>query len=35
MDYGRYDKFEDFLLEMEMIPSKNPVSKLAIDVTAP
>jgi putative hydroxymethylpyrimidine transport system substrate-binding protein len=35
MDYSRYDKFEDFLLEMEMIPSKNPVSKLTIDVTAP
>ena len=35
MDYGRYDRFENFLLEMGMIPSKNPVTKLAIDVTAP
>jgi putative hydroxymethylpyrimidine transport system substrate-binding protein len=35
MDYGRYSEFEDFLLEMEMVPSKTPVSQLTIDVTAP
>ncbi len=35
MDHGRYAKFEEFLHEMEMIPARNPVSRLAVDVTAP
>jgi putative hydroxymethylpyrimidine transport system substrate-binding protein len=35
MDYGRYSEFEDFLVEMEMVPHKIPVSQLTIDVTAP
>ncbi|MDB5571306.1 MAG: transporter ATP-binding protein [Hyphomicrobiales bacterium] len=35
MDYGRYAKFEEFLFKMGAIPARNPVSKLAIDVTAP
>ncbi len=35
MDYGRYDAFEDFLLKMGAVPSKTPVSRLIVDVTAP
>ena len=35
MDYGRYDAFEDFLVKMGAVPSKTPVSKLTVDVTAP
>lgn len=35
MDYGRYSEFEDFLVEMEMVPEKTPVSQLTVDVTAP
>jgi len=34
MDQGRYAAFEAFLYEAGLIPSKNPVSKIAIDVTA-
>jgi putative hydroxymethylpyrimidine transport system substrate-binding protein len=35
MDYGRYAEFEEFLHESGMIPSRNPVARLTIDVTAP
>lgn len=35
MDYGRYEKFEAFLNEMGAVPSRTPVSKLIVDVTAP
>ncbi|OAN67909.1 ABC transporter ATP-binding protein [Sulfitobacter sp. EhC04] len=34
MDEGRYATFEAFLHEVGLIPSQNPVSKIAIDVTA-
>jgi putative hydroxymethylpyrimidine transport system substrate-binding protein len=34
MDVGRYATFEAFLNEAGLIPSQNPVSKIAIDVTA-
>ncbi len=34
MDEGRYFAFEEFLNEAGLIPSKNPISKIAIDVTA-
>jgi putative hydroxymethylpyrimidine transport system substrate-binding protein len=34
MDEGRYAAFEAFLNEAGLIPSQNPVSKIAIDVTA-
>lgn len=34
MDEGRYSTFEAFLHEAGLIPSQNPVSKIAIDVTA-
>lgn len=34
MDEGRYAAFEAFLYEAGLIPSQNPVSKVAIDVTA-
>ncbi|MEL7184020.1 MAG: ABC transporter substrate-binding protein, partial [Pseudomonadota bacterium] len=34
MDAGRYAAFEAFLNEAGLIPSQNPVSKIAIDVTA-
>ncbi|AML50479.1 ABC transporter substrate-binding protein [Falsihalocynthiibacter arcticus] len=34
MDVGRYAAFEAFLNEAGLIPSQNPVSKIAIDVTA-
>lgn len=34
MDVGRYAAFEDFLHEAGLIPAINPVSKIAIDVTA-
>jgi putative hydroxymethylpyrimidine transport system substrate-binding protein len=34
MDHGRYATFEAFLHEAGLIPSQNPVSKIAIDVTA-
>lgn len=34
MDVGRYAAFEAFLHEAGLIPSQNPVSKIAIDVTA-
>lgn len=34
MDQGRYAAFEAFLNEAGLIPSQNPVSKIAIDVTA-
>jgi putative hydroxymethylpyrimidine transport system substrate-binding protein len=34
MDQGRYAAFEAFLHEADLIPSQNPVSKIAIDVTA-
>ncbi len=33
MDAGRYAAFEAFLHEADLIPSQNPVSKIAIDVT--
>jgi putative hydroxymethylpyrimidine transport system substrate-binding protein len=33
MDHGRYAAFEAFLNEAGLIPSQNPVSKIAIDVT--
>lgn len=35
MDYGRYAHFERFMAEAGLVPSQNPVSMLAIDVTAP
>ncbi|MBL1435277.1 MAG: ABC transporter substrate-binding protein [Rhodobacteraceae bacterium] len=34
MDVGRYAAFEAFLFEAGLITSQNPVSKIAIDVTA-
>lgn len=34
MDVGRYAAFEAFLKEAELVPSINPVSDIAIDVTA-
>jgi putative hydroxymethylpyrimidine transport system substrate-binding protein len=34
MDEGRYATFEAFLYEAGLIPSQNPVSKIAVDVTA-
>ncbi|MFY0679362.1 MAG: ABC transporter substrate-binding protein [Thalassovita sp.] len=34
MDHGRYAAFEAFLFEAGLIPSQNPVSAIAIDVTA-
>lgn len=34
MDVGRYATFEAFLNEAGLIPSQNPVLKIAIDVTA-
>ncbi len=34
MDEGRYAAFEAFLHESGLIPSQNPVAKIAIDVTA-
>ncbi|WP_299590358.1 ABC transporter substrate-binding protein [uncultured Tateyamaria sp.] len=34
MDAARYDAFEKFLHEADLIPNVNPVSKIAIDVTA-
>ena len=34
MDEGRYATFETFLFDAGLIPSQNPVSKIAIDVTA-
>lgn len=34
MDHGRYAAFEAFLHEADLIPSQNPVSTIAIDVTA-
>ncbi|MEP6065911.1 MAG: ABC transporter substrate-binding protein [Paracoccaceae bacterium] len=34
MDEGRYASFEAFLYQAGLIPSQNPVSKIAIDVTA-
>ena len=34
LDAGRYDRFETFLKEAGLIPSVNPVSTMAIDVTA-
>lgn len=35
MDVGRYAAFETFLHKAGLIPDINPVSKIAIDVTAP
>lgn len=34
MDEGRYARFEAFLHQAGLIPSQNPVSKIAIDLTA-
>jgi putative hydroxymethylpyrimidine transport system substrate-binding protein len=34
MDHGRYAAYEAFLFEAGLIPSKNPVETIAIDVTA-
>lgn len=34
MDHGRYARFEAFLHDAGLIPSQNPVAKIAIDVTA-
>ena len=34
LDAGRYNRFEAFLKEAGLVPSLNPVSALAIDVTA-
>ena len=34
LDHGRYVRFEAFLKDAGLIKSINPVSKLAIDVTA-
>lgn len=34
MDHGRYARFEAFLHDADLIPSQNPVAKIAIDVTA-
>lgn len=33
-DHGRYARFEAFLAEQGLVPSENPVSALAVDVTA-
>lgn len=33
-DAGRYSRFEAFLMEQGLVPSLNPVSEIAIDVTA-
>ncbi|MEM8790468.1 MAG: ABC transporter substrate-binding protein [Pseudomonadota bacterium] len=33
LDHGRYVRFETFLKETGLVPSINPVSKLAVDVT--
>ncbi|MEM9098534.1 MAG: ABC transporter substrate-binding protein [Pseudomonadota bacterium] len=33
LDHGRYVRFEAFLKETGLVPSINPVSKLAVDVT--
>jgi len=33
MDHGRYAAFESFLHSAGLIPSQNPVSDIAIDVT--
>ncbi|MEM6465208.1 MAG: ABC transporter substrate-binding protein [Pseudomonadota bacterium] len=33
-DVGRYARFETFLAEAGLIPNENPISKIAIDVTA-
>ena len=33
LDHGRYVRFEEFLKESGLVPSINPVSKLAVDVT--
>ena len=35
MDVGRYAAFETFLHQAGLIPTVNPVAKIAIDVTAP
>jgi len=35
LDIGRYAAFETFLHDAGLIPSVNPVSKIAMDVTAP
>lgn len=35
MDHGRYARFEAFMAEAGLVPSQNPVSRLAVDVTAP
>lgn len=35
MDHGRYATFEAFLADAGLIPSQNPVSKIAMDVTQP
>ncbi|MGR3571751.1 MAG: ABC transporter substrate-binding protein, partial [Brevirhabdus sp.] len=34
MDQGRYARFEAFLLDAGLVPSANPVSDIAVDVTA-
>ena len=34
LDAGRYERFEAFLKDYELIPSINPVSDIALDVTA-
>ncbi|MEO1552057.1 MAG: ABC transporter ATP-binding protein, partial [Pseudomonadota bacterium] len=34
-DVGRYARFEAFLAEAGLIPGQNPISKIAVDVTAP
>lgn len=34
LDAGRYARFEEFLLGVDLIPSVNPVSDIAIDITA-
>ncbi|MBM3608011.1 MAG: ABC transporter ATP-binding protein [Alphaproteobacteria bacterium] len=34
-DYGRYEKFDEFLHKMGAVPARTPVQKLVVDVTAP
>ena len=35
LDYGRYQRFEAFLLKNGMVDTQTPVERLAIDLGAP
>lgn len=35
VDYGRYARFDEFLHKMGAVPSRTPVQRLVVDVTAP